>query len=70
MFYLYRLFYSFLPLHNPIGFGAADFIECVLAVLLVCAALAWKASAKRAEAFASRTTWCMLFLAEIGRAHV
>ena len=27
MFYLFRLFYSFLPLHNPIGFGAADFIE-------------------------------------------
>ena len=41
MFYLFSLFYSFLPLHNPIGFGAADFIELALAILLVAAALAW-----------------------------
>ena len=42
MFYLFRLFYSFLPLHNPIGFGASDFIELALALLLVCAVLAWQ----------------------------
>ena len=65
MFYLFRLFYSFLPLHNPIGFGAADFVECVLAVLLVCAALAWKAWAGRAQRLASRTVWCMVLLAAL-----
>src|SRR5579862_2797462 len=65
MFYLFRLFYSFLPLHNPIGFGAADFIECTLAALLVCATLAWKASAERAARLSTRTVWCMLFLAAL-----
>ena len=49
MFYLFRLFYSFLPLHNPIGFGAADFIELALALLLVTAALAWQKSSAAAN---------------------
>jgi len=29
--FLFDLFRSFLPLHNPIGFGAADFMEFALA---------------------------------------
>src|SRR5271155_3723303 len=62
MFYLFRLFYSFLPLHNPIGFGAADFIEVALALLLVGAALAWPELAVRANRLASKTVWCMLIL--------
>ena len=62
MFYLFRLFYSFLPLHNPIGFGASDFIELVLALLLAGAALAWQKSADRAERLASKTVWCMVIL--------
>ena len=33
--FLFDLFRSFLPLHNPIGFGAADFIELAFTVLLV-----------------------------------
>jgi hypothetical protein len=33
--FLFDFFRSFLPLHNPIGFGAADFIELALAALLV-----------------------------------
>ncbi len=41
--YLYRIFYSFLPLRNPIGFGASDlvilFLALSLAVLLVAKAL-------------------------------
>src|SRR5580704_15515492 len=65
MFYLFRLFYSFLPLHNPIGFGAADFIELALALLLVWAALAWQKCADRAGRLASRTAWCMLILAAL-----
>src|SRR5438445_552197 len=32
--FLFRFFSSFLPLQNPIGFGASDFIELALAALL------------------------------------
>jgi hypothetical protein len=32
--YLFRIFRSFLPLHNPIGFGASDFVVLAVAVLL------------------------------------
>ncbi len=32
--YLFRIFRSFLPLHNPIGFGASDFVVLTVAVLL------------------------------------
>ena len=63
MFYLFRLFYSFLPLHNPIGFGAADFIEITLALVLAGAALAWAKWAARAERFASNVAWSMAILA-------
>jgi hypothetical protein len=59
MFYLFRLFYSFLPLHNPIGFGIADFIELALAILLAAAALGWRKLAGPASRFASKTIWCM-----------
>jgi hypothetical protein len=62
MFYLFRLFYSFLPLHNPIGFGASDFIELALALLLVAAALAWQKWANQANRFATKTLWCLVLL--------
>jgi hypothetical protein len=62
MFYLFRLFYSFLPLHNPIGFGASDFIEIALALLLVAAILAWQRWAGAADRLASKTMWCMVIL--------
>jgi hypothetical protein len=62
MFYLFRLFYSFLPLHNPIGFGAADFIEIALALLLVGATLAWQKYADGANKLALKTVWCMAIL--------
>ncbi len=65
MFYLFRLFYSFLPLHNPIGFGAADFIEFALAALLLGAAFAWRKSAGAANRLASKTIWCMAILAAL-----
>lgn len=61
--YLFQLFRSFLPYHNPIGFGVTDFVEIALAILLSALALL---SNKRVEAkarqFAERTTWCMLAL--------
>lgn len=62
MFYLFRLFYSFLPLHNPIGFGAADFVELALALFLALAALGWRNWSGAANRFASRTIWCMAIL--------
>lgn len=65
MFYLFRLFYSFLPLHNPIGFGAADFVEITLALVLVWGALAWQRFAGPLDRFASKTGWCMLILAAL-----
>ena len=54
---------SFLPLQNPIGFGASDFIELTIAALLILLVLIsgpWiEPSARR---IAPRTGWCMLLL--------
>ena len=61
--YLFDLFRSFLPLHNPIGFGAADFIELALAALLVVFVLAWARIELMAQKLAAKTGWCMLLLA-------
>lgn len=61
--FLFHLFRSFLPLHNPIGFGAADFVELALALLLAGLALAWRAGIERLAArLARRTGWCLLLL--------
>jgi hypothetical protein len=60
---MFELFRSFLPLHNPIGFGAADFIELELAILLVLLILAYSGVATRARKLAERTGWSMLLLA-------
>lgn len=67
MFYLFHWFRSFLPLHNPIGFGASDFIELAFGAGLLAAALAWRWWRNALERFAHRTGWCMLalFLAPI-----
>ncbi len=40
MFYLFHLFRSFIPLLNPIGFGASDFVELSIAAMLVSLTLA------------------------------
>ena len=58
-----HLFRSFLPLHNPIGFGAADFIELALAALLVLLILAYSPLAGYARRLAANTGLCMLLLA-------
>ena len=60
---MFDLFRSFLPLHNPIGFGASDFIELELAallVLLIAADARWGGWARR---LAAHTGWSMLALA-------
>jgi len=61
--YLFDLFRSFLPLHNPIGFGAVDFIELALAGLLIVFVLARRPIEAIARNLAGKTGWCMLFLA-------
>jgi len=62
--FIFDLFRSFLPLHNPAGFGVADFIE--IAFLLLMAAFLVAARTRVAEYarnFAERTGWCMLAFA-------
>jgi len=54
----------FLPLQNPIGFGASDLLELTLAALLVILALITRPWIEPyARKLAERTGWCMLFLA-------
>src|SRR5579862_4063690 len=54
----------FLPLRNPIGFGAADFIELILAVLLVVLALSSRPMLEPyARKLAQHCGWSMLMLA-------
>jgi hypothetical protein len=60
---MFELFRSFLPLHNPIGFGASDFIELELAALLVLLIAAHAGLAGWAGRLAVHTRWCMLALA-------
>jgi len=62
--FLFDVFRSFLPLHNPIGFGPADFIELALAAMLVSMALVWRPWIEPyALKLAERTGWSMLVLA-------
>ena len=56
------LFRSFLPLHNPIGFGATDFIELELAALLVLLILAHTALGGWARRLAAHTGRAMVAL--------
>ncbi len=60
---LFHLFSSFLPLENPIGFGASDFIEFALAALLVSLVLFRPGFELPFRRLAKRTGWCMLLLA-------
>jgi len=64
--FLFDLFRSFLPLHNPLGFGASDFVLLILTLLLAAAAVLWRAPLQtRAAHLASRTGWSMLLLAAL-----
>ena len=57
-------FRSFLPLENPIGFGAGDYLELLLAGLLLASALVWRPRLERhAQKLAQHTVWCMVLLA-------
>ncbi len=60
------MFRSFLPLRNPIGFGASDFIELIVTLLLVVCALVWNPFTRlRVAALAHKTAYCMLLLAAL-----
>ncbi len=64
--FLFQLFRSFLPLHNPIGFGSSDFLLLTLAGMLVAMAVAWRPLVDPyARSLAARTGWCMLLLAAL-----
>ena len=60
--FLFDFFRSFLPLHNPLGFGASDFIEFTFVALVVALVLGRAALQPMARRFAERTGWCMLLL--------
>ncbi len=62
MFYLFHIFRSFIPLSNPIGFGASDFVEFFVAAVLVLLALTRNHLVRVARSFAGKTVWCMLAL--------
>ncbi len=63
--FLFDFFRSFLPLHNPIGFGAGDFIELALATLLVSLVLLRARIEPGFQRLAARTGWSMLLLAAL-----
>ncbi|HTT61709.1 MAG TPA: hypothetical protein VMG35_07705 [Bryobacteraceae bacterium] len=60
---MFGLFRSFLPLHNPIGFGASDFIELELAALLLLLIAVHHGLGAWARRLAAHTGWSMLALA-------
>src|SRR5437762_299383 len=59
---LFDLFRSFLPLHNPVGFGATDFVELALAGMLSVLILGWRRLEPYFGHLAERTAYCMVFL--------
>jgi len=64
--FLFQFFRSFLPLHNPIGFGASDFIELAFALLLVFLVIARRPWLEPfAQRIAGKTGWCMIVLAAL-----
>jgi hypothetical protein len=64
--FLFDLFRSFLPLHNPVGFGPADFIELAFTALLVALTLVFRPWIEPfVRRFAVDARWSMLLLAAL-----
>ena len=61
--FLFDFFRSFLPLHNPIGFGAADFIELALSLVLVLMTALRARVERAARHLAESTVWSMALVA-------
>jgi hypothetical protein len=62
MFYLFHIFRSFIPLSNPIGFGASDFVEFLIASTLVLLVLAREPLLRVVRLLARKTAFSMLAL--------
>jgi hypothetical protein len=62
MFYLFHVFRSFLPLQNPIGFGAGDFVEFFIAAALVLLVLLREPILRAAPLLNEKTVWSMVML--------
>jgi hypothetical protein len=60
--YLFQIFRSFLPMSNPLGFGASDWVVFALAILLVGLLVVTKIAAPHARAISQRTLLCMVLL--------
>ncbi|MEI9973653.1 MAG: GNAT family N-acetyltransferase [Ignavibacteriota bacterium] len=56
-------FFRFLPLQNPLGFGAGDYLELLIATMLLAALVWWKRVEPHASRLAQRTVWSMALLA-------
>jgi hypothetical protein len=63
--FLFDWFRSLLPLLNPLGFGAADFISLALAVLLLFAVAAHRRLEPSALRLSKHAAWSMLLLAVV-----
>jgi len=62
MFYLFHVFRSFIPLSNPIGFGAGDFVEFLIASTLLLLLLARDPILRLVRSLARKTALSMLAL--------
>jgi hypothetical protein len=58
-------FRSFLPLENPLGFGAGDYLELLLGLLLLAALIVRPRIEPHFRRLAERTAWCMALLAAL-----
>jgi hypothetical protein len=63
--FLFDLFRSFLPLHNPIGFGAADFVEFAIAAALIGLIFCWGRMVLAAHWISRRPRLSMAILATL-----
>jgi hypothetical protein len=57
--YLFRIFRSFLPMSNPLGFGASDWVVLALAILLIVLLVLTKLAMPYAREIGKRTVLCM-----------
>ena len=60
--YLFDIFRSFLPMRNPIGFGASDFIIFTIAALMAFLLVAWAWLKPWIKQIAERTWFCIALL--------
>ena len=63
--YLFHVFRSFVPYRNPIGFGASDFIEVSVTLLLVLCALLWPLVQPYVLKISTRPRLCMALIAAL-----